>query len=60
MKLISKISYSIRQGLKGIFSNKTMSAISIVSVTSVLVILGRVLWIVLNINFKQIKYFSIQ
>lgn len=55
MKLISKISYSIRQGLKGIFSNKTMSAISIVSVTSVLVILGIVLCIVLNINSFMIS-----
>ena len=50
MKIISKISYSLKQGLKGIFSNKTMSAISIVSVTSVLAILGIVLCIVLNIN----------
>ena len=50
MKIISKISYSLKQGLKGVFSNKTMSAISIVSVTSVLAILGIVLCIVLNIN----------
>ena len=50
MKIISKISYSLKQGLKGIFSNRTMSAISIVSVTSVLAILGIVLCIVLNIN----------
>lgn len=50
MKIISKITYSLKQGLKGVFSNKTMSLISIVSVTSVLAILGIVLCIVLNIN----------
>ncbi|MEG0050656.1 MAG: permease-like cell division protein FtsX [Terrisporobacter sp.] len=50
MKVISKVFYSIKQGFKGIFSNKTMSIISIVSVTSVLAILGIVLSIVLNIN----------
>ena len=50
MKIVSKITYSLKQGLKGIYSNKTMSFISIVSVTSVLVILGIVLCIVLNIN----------
>ena len=50
MKIISKITYSLKQGLKGVFSNKTMSFISVVSVTSVLAILGIVLCIVLNIN----------
>lgn len=50
MKVISKITYTLKQGLKGIFSNKTMSFISVVSVTSVLAILGIVLCIVLNIN----------
>ncbi|WP_434798951.1 permease-like cell division protein FtsX [Terrisporobacter vanillatitrophus] len=50
MKIISKITYSLKQGLKGVFSNKTMSLISVVSVTSVLAILGMVLCIVLNIN----------
>lgn len=50
MKIISKITYSLKQGLKGVFSNKTMSLISVVSVTSVLAILGIVLCIVLNIN----------
>ena len=50
MKMISKITYSIRQGFKGIFSNKTMSFISVISVTLVLAILGIVLSIVLNIN----------
>ena len=48
--MISKITYSIRQGFKGIFSNKTMSFISVISVTLVLAILGIVLSIVLNIN----------
>ena len=51
MRIISKIMYSIKQGFKGIFSNKTMSFISVVSVTSVLAILGIVLSIVLNINY---------
>lgn len=50
MKVITKIIYSLKQGLKGVFSNKTMSFISIISVTSVLSILGIVLSIVLNIN----------
>ena len=50
MKILSKITYSLKQGLKGVFSNKTMSFISVVSVTSVLTILGIVLCIVLNIN----------
>ncbi|MEW9080041.1 permease-like cell division protein FtsX [Terrisporobacter glycolicus] len=50
MKIISKVTYSFKQGLKGVFSNKTMSLISVVSVTSVLAILGIVLCIVLNIN----------
>lgn len=50
MKIISQITYSLKQGIKGVFSNKTMSFISIVSVTSVLAILGIVLCIVLNIN----------
>lgn len=50
MKIVSKITYSLKQGIKGVFSNKTMSFISIVSVTSVLAILGIVLCIVLNIN----------
>ena len=50
MKIVSKITYSLKQGLKGVFSNKTMSFISVVSVTSVLAILGIVLSIVLNIN----------
>lgn len=50
MKILSKITYSLKQGLKGVFSNKTMSFISVVSVTSVLAILGIVLCMVLNIN----------
>ena len=50
MKIISNITYTLKQGLKGIFSNKTMSFISVISVTSVLAILGIVLCIVLNIN----------
>ena len=50
MKIISNILYSLKQGIKGIFSNKTMSFISVMSVTSVLAILGIVSCIVLNIN----------
>lgn len=50
MKIISNFLYSLKQGFKGIFNNKTMSAISIISVSSSLIILGIVLSIVLNIN----------
>jgi cell division transport system permease protein len=50
MKLASKFLYSLKQGIKGIFHSKTMSFISIISVTASLIILGIVLTIVLNIN----------
>ncbi|MEG0180895.1 MAG: permease-like cell division protein FtsX [Peptostreptococcaceae bacterium] len=50
MKLISSILYNIKQGLKGILSNKTMSFISIGSVSASLIILGIVISIVLNAN----------
>ncbi len=50
MKIISNTAYSFNQGIKGILKNKTMSFISIASVTSVLVILGIVLSMVVNIN----------
>ena len=50
MKIISNFLYSLRQGFKGVFSNKTMSAISVISVSSALIILGIVISIVLNIN----------
>lgn len=50
MKLVSKFLYSLKQGIKGIFHNKTMSFISTISVTASLIILGIVLTIVLNIN----------
>jgi len=50
MKLASKFLYSLKQGIKGIFHNKTMSFISIISVTASLIMLGIVLTIVLNIN----------
>ena len=50
MKIISSFLYSLKQGLKGIFANKTMSAISMISVSSALIILGVVISIVLNIN----------
>ena len=50
MKLASSFFYSIKQGIKGIFGNKTMSFISVISVTAALIILGIVLSLVLNIN----------
>lgn len=50
MKIISNFLYSLKQGFKGIFSNKTMSFISVISVSSALIILGIVISIVLNIN----------
>lgn len=50
MKLVSSFFYSLKQGIKGIFSNKTMSFICVISVTAALVILGIVLSVVLNIN----------
>lgn len=50
MRHISKILYSIRQGIRGVFHRIGMSFISILSITSSLVILGVVLTIVLNIN----------
>lgn len=50
MKLLSKFLYSLKQGIKGVFSNKTMSFVSVISVTSALIILGIVLTIVLNVN----------
>ena len=50
MEMISKIMYSLKQGLKGVFSNKTMSFISVVYIISVWAILGSVVCIVRNIN----------
>ena len=50
MKLVSSFLYNLKQGIKGILKNKTMSFISIISVTSSLIILGIVLTMVLNIN----------
>ena len=50
MNLMSNFLYSVNQGIKGVFSNKTMSAISVISVSSALIILGIVISIVLNIN----------
>ena len=42
--------YSIKQGIKGFFASKTMSTISIISVTSSLIILGIILSMFLNVN----------
>ncbi|MGL4913157.1 MAG: permease-like cell division protein FtsX [Romboutsia sp.] len=50
MKSVSKILYSLKQGIKGVFHNKAMSFISTISVTASLIILGILLTIVLNIN----------
>lgn len=50
MKLLSSFLYSLKQGIKGTFSNKAMSFISVISVTATLIILGIVLSVVLNIN----------
>lgn len=50
MKILSNFLYSIRQGIKGVFKNKTMSFISIISVSASLMILGIITSIVLNAN----------
>ena len=50
MKLLSNFLYSVKQGIKGIFTNKTMSFISIISVSASLIILGTITSIVLNTN----------
>lgn len=50
MKLLSNFLYSVKQGIKGVFKNKTMSFISIISVTASLIILGIITSIVLNAN----------
>lgn len=44
------LKHTIKQGLQGIFRNRTMSLASIGSVTAVLVILGLILMIILNVN----------
>lgn len=58
MKLVSNFLYSVKQGIKGIFKNKTMSFISIVSISASLIILGIITSIVLNANqfIKTAKY----
>lgn len=50
MMILSNFLYSIRQGIKGVFKNKTMSFISIISVSASLIILGIITSIVLNAN----------
>lgn len=50
MNLMSNFLYSVNQGIKGVFKNKTMSFISIISVTASLIILGIITSIVLNTN----------
>lgn len=50
MKLLSNFTYNVKQGLNGLVKNKTMSFVSVISVTSALIILGIILTVVLNIN----------
>ncbi|WP_290459450.1 permease-like cell division protein FtsX [Romboutsia ilealis] len=50
MKLLSNFLYSVKQGIKGVFKNKTMTFISIISVSASLIILGIITSIVLNAN----------
>lgn len=50
MKLLSNFLYSVKQGVKGVFKNKTMSLISIISVSASLIILGIITSVVLNAN----------
>ena len=54
MKVMSNFLYSLKQGIKGVLKNKTMSFISIISVSASLVILGILMSVVLNTN-KFIK-----
>lgn len=58
MKLLSNFLYSLKQGIKGVFKNKTMSFISIISVSASLIILGIITSIVLNANqfIKMTEY----
>ena len=49
-KLNLNFLYTIKQGIKGTFKNKTMGFLSVISVSAVLVILGVVMSIVTNIN----------
>ena len=58
MKLLSNFLYSVKQGIKGVFKNKTMSFISIISVSASLIILGIITSIVLNANqfIKMAEY----
>ena len=50
MKLLSNFLYSVKQGIKGILKNKTMSFISIISISASLIILGIIISMVLNTN----------
>ncbi|WP_195251613.1 permease-like cell division protein FtsX [Romboutsia sp. 1001713B170207_170306_H8] len=50
MKILSNFIYNLKQGLNGLVKNKTMSLISVISVSSALIILGIIITIVLNIN----------
>ena len=54
MKILSNFLYSLKQGMKGVLKNKTMSFISIISVSASLIILGIIISIVFNAS-KFIK-----
>lgn len=49
--MLNNIIYSVKEGLKGLTRNRSMSLASIASVASSLFVLGIMLCIVLNINF---------
>ncbi|WP_028829802.1 permease-like cell division protein FtsX [Proteocatella sphenisci] len=49
--MLNNVIYSIKEGLKGLTRNRSMSLASIASVASSLFVLGIMLCIVLNINF---------
>lgn len=49
--MLNNVIYSIKEGLKGLARNRSMSLASIASVASSLFVLGIMLCIVLNINF---------
>lgn len=58
MKVLSNFLYSVKQGIKGLLKNKTMSFISIISISASLIMLGIITSIVLNANefIKTTKY----
>ena len=49
--MLNNLIYSIKEGMKGLARNRSMSLASVASVASSLFVLGIMLCIVLNINF---------